>query len=381
MHRNKIIKLILVNIFVFLITYVVIDIILGHRKIPYDFNSFRVKHPYYHHGMKPEITQYTVWGNKKYKIHTNSLGMRDSAVREIELKKREKSKRILIMGDSHTEGVGVRYENTFPGILQKKAGPHDIEIFNGAAVSYSQKIYYLRTDHLLNQLNLEIDEVWVFMDISDMQNEIAYEDFIPKQEGILFNSFQKVKDFLEQNSFTYYTITSKKESQRVLAFLDKVKQFDPRYMDNLQQNTVALYEDFFRDFKNDDLLRSPQFHGVGTWYYDSVTIDLAHKGIRLGKRNMMKLDSICKKHDIILKIAVQPWHAQIKKGKEVDEYVTTWENFCKKYQIPFINLFPLFINDQNPYIVIDKYYLRNDNHWNAEGHERVAEFLYDLLSQ
>jgi hypothetical protein len=379
MAKNKVIRLIGINIIIFILGYIIVDLILGHYKIPYDFNSFRMKHPYYHHGLMPNISQYTSWGKHIYKIHTNSLGFRDSAVREIELS--GDGKRILIVGDSHSEGVGVEYNKTFPGILQQKSEETNTEILNAAAVSYSPKIYYLKTEYLLNYHGLEIDEVWIFIDISDLQNEIAYESFYPELPGAFFTFKERFLDLLERYSFTYYSIHSRIERKRLNAFINRMQLFHPQQIDNLQKHTAEIYEDFFRNFDDDDLLRSPEFHGVGEWYYNEETRELADKGLDLGQHYMEKLDSLCDVKNIRMKLSVHPWHAQIYKKETSDYYVSEWKNFCMQHDIEFINLFPLFVNVGNPFSTIEKYYIPGDNHWNEEGHKKVGLYLYRCLMQ
>ncbi len=141
-----------INVLIFLAGFLIIDFILGLILIPYDFNSFREKHPYYHHGLKRNQSCLTAWGGLVYPISTNSLGLRDSDVHKIS--KTSDNKRILIIGDSHTEAVGVKFENSFPGILKEKAARQNIEILNAAVVSYSPLIYYLKADYLLNTAGL-----------------------------------------------------------------------------------------------------------------------------------------------------------------------------------------------------------------------------------
>jgi hypothetical protein len=375
-------KVLFINLAVFLAGFIIIDLVLGHYKIPYNFNLFRMKHPYYHHGMMPNASQYTAWGKYVYKFHTNSLGFRDSIVQKVPLKKKnDNHKRILIFGDSHSEGVGVKYINTFAGILQREVKTNGYNILNASAVSYSPKIHFLKADHYINHLGLEVDEVWVFIDISDLQNEIAYEGFNPREPGPLFMFKEKFKNFLERNSFTYYTLKSRIETREINEFVNKMQQFNPQNMPNIQKNTVELYEDFFSDFDNDELLRSPEFHGVGEWYYKQSTIPLAKKGLRLGQKNIARLDSLCDSNGIKLRLSVHPWHTQIKKQDTSDVYVRSWRQFCHNREIDFINLFPLFINEENPYSVLERYYIPNDNHWNEAGHERVGKYLGNLFQE
>ncbi len=366
-----------INVLIFLAGFLVIDFILGLILIPYDFNSFREKHPYYHHGLKRNQDCLAAWGGLVYPIYTNSLGLRDSAVYKVN--KTSEKKRILIIGDSHTEAVGVKFENSFPGILREKAAQKNIEILNAAVVSYSPLIYFLKADYLLNTAGLQTDEIWVFVDISDMQNEIAYENFHPEKANFLFPLKSVLISLLEKRSFTIYTIHTAIETKKINAFVDKMKQFDPRSLTGLHKNTVELYYDFFRDFNNDELLRSPEFHGISYWYYDTTLIHLADKGLKLGMKNIAKLSGLCDSLNIKLRLSVHPWQTQIMRQDTLDYYVSAWRDFCRDQNIDFINLFPVFINGENPFTVTQKYFIPEDNHWNEEGHKIVAEYLSKFI--
>jgi hypothetical protein len=155
-----------------------------------------------------------------------------------------------------------------------------------------------------------------------------------------------------------------------------MKDFDD-YEYRIHQKDIALYRDFFSEFDDDDLLRSPEFHGVGQWYMDSSTIKLAEKGLYLGQRNIGKVKKLCDSFDIKLNVSVHPWQIQNVKRDTNDLYVKSWRNFCLSNKINFVNLFPVFINSENPVIINHKCYIRNDNHWNIFGHKRVADYLFD----
>ena len=71
----------------------------------------RVADPIFDHGLVPNFDGYDIWGEARYRFFTNSLGFKDGAVREVPLK--ASSHRILLMGDSFTEAIGISYENTF----------------------------------------------------------------------------------------------------------------------------------------------------------------------------------------------------------------------------------------------------------------------------
>ena len=80
--------------------------------------SVRIKHPIYHHTFKPMISIDDFYGPMKYQLITNSLGFKDKIRRNI--KKKISKKRILFIGDSITEGVGLKYEETFVGLVHSK---------------------------------------------------------------------------------------------------------------------------------------------------------------------------------------------------------------------------------------------------------------------
>ena len=143
-----------------------------------DFNDFRRAHPYFHHGLLPGRESITRWGSgERYPVYTNSLGMLDASVREVPLV--TSKHRVLFIGDSYTEGLGVPYSETFVGLLAARVNPEDVEILNGAVLSYCPKLYHLKVQFLLEEMGLEIDELFVFIDISDIQDEILYRDFEP----------------------------------------------------------------------------------------------------------------------------------------------------------------------------------------------------------
>ena len=68
---------------------------------------------------------------------------------------------------------------TFPGIVDKELEKADIDVFNAGVVSSSPKVYYLRTKYLLTKRAFHFDELFVFIDISDIQHEIGHEQFTP----------------------------------------------------------------------------------------------------------------------------------------------------------------------------------------------------------
>jgi hypothetical protein len=224
-----------------------------------------------------------------------------------------------------------------------------------------------------------VDEIWVIIDISDLQNEIAYRSFFPKKQGLLSGMLRKFNTSLQNHSFTVYSVAaikSKKEAdilnETLLGFRNQTGSLPDR-------NAINLYKEFFRTFKDEDLLKNPDFHGVSEWIYHPQLRELADEGLHLGFENMSNLNQLCKEHGIQLRLSVHPWQTQVLQRDTTDYYVESWRRFCLSENIGFMNIYPVFINEENPLWIAKTCYIEGDNHWNETGHERVAGFLTNYI--
>ncbi len=158
-------------------------------------------------------------------------------------------------------------------------------------------------------------------------------------------------------------------------FLKTAKLFDKEGKEGGENNTFRLYAGFFDHFDDKTLLSDPHFHGVGEWYYDEHFKPLADKGIDMGEHYLKLLKALCDAHGITLTISVHPWQTQVLYGDPEDYYVRRWKSFAEENGIGFVNLFRVFIDGENPVMVNQMYYIKNDNHWNEFGHKKVAAYL------
>src|SRR4051812_15845530 len=126
-------------------------------KPPFVPSMFRIAHSVYGHTLRPNSTFQDRWGVFRTELITNSLGFRDATTRNIPLF--SDRKRILFLGDSFTEGIGLPYEQTFVGRFAS-AFPR-LDVLNGAVASYAPTVYYTKTSYLLSQ-GFSIDEVIVY---------------------------------------------------------------------------------------------------------------------------------------------------------------------------------------------------------------------------
>src|SRR5208283_3237928 len=108
------------------------------------------------------------WGKNSYEFFTNSLGFRDDRIRQVPLT--DAKPRILMLGDSFTES-----KTPWRDSYVSKVAVHfpQYDFLNGGVASYSPS-NYLNVTRMVLAAGVEVDEVIVFIDISDVQDEAAF---------------------------------------------------------------------------------------------------------------------------------------------------------------------------------------------------------------
>lgn len=313
----------------------------------------RKQNPYYHHDLQPNHDFVETWGVMRYRLITNSLGFKDSEMRTVQPDTFKR--RILFIGDSFTEGLGVPYDKTFVGMVDQKTDHNKFEILNAAVVSYSPKIYYNKVKYLLEQKHLKINELYVFIDISDIFNEIEYEIFKPQDsQNLEFVSlFEKVKSFLQHYSFLYNI---------------------SRYYYTQNQQTKQL--------KSLDYISKHREEAAFWTLNESVYKEWGENGVNLAVKNMQKLVDLCKTHGIKVSIAVYPWQSELYFNNRNSKQIHIWRDFSEANKIAFINYYPDFFDAPipgtpyskvTPQQIVNKYFIPGDIHWNEAGHRLIAD--------
>ena len=128
--------------------------------------------PFYHHGLRPNAAVIDSFGERRYPFFSNSMGMRDGSVRDVSARKIRP--RILLIGDSFTEGVGLPWEKTFAGLLAVALEKSGVEVLNSGVNSYCPILIQGRLRYLFEQRGFEVDRVIVLVDISDVMQELIY---------------------------------------------------------------------------------------------------------------------------------------------------------------------------------------------------------------
>jgi len=354
---------------VLLLAIIILDFLSGLIFIPSHTQSFRVPHPYYHHGLRPNVVTQCTWDNLHYyPFITNSLGFRDDSPRQVGLQTGKL--RILFIGDSHSEGVGLPFQQTFTGKLIQKTNPSGVEILNASAVSYSPKLYYLKVKYLIEQTRLKIDHLVVFIDISDIQNELVYEDFQPREFSRSGQVVRAALKFCRSHSMVVYGLSAICEKHRENRFYRASRR-------SVKNPKTDLYATFFTDFYNTEFLRDKAFHNIGQWYLDRDIFEKwGRRGLNLESDYMIKLQDLCRRNNIRLTISVHPWPVQLAANDRNSIQVQFWKRFSEHHGVDLLNFFDVFFDLSGNLDVTHGLFFKGDVHWNEKGHAVVSEVLY-----
>lgn len=310
-----------------------------------------ISHPYYHHGMRAGARGRRDWGGMTRDLYTNSLGFRDASPRRVDPANKAGKKRVLIMGDSFAEGVGVPQEETFPALLQDKLGG-GFEVLNAGVASFSPKLYYLRLNDLLERERLVFDRVYLFIDISDIQDEVMYEYFSPEPA---YSLYKRLRVFLRDHSLVFPFLYSRVGLNRVTD-TEKKTQFE------LWGTELERYKE------------------RGAWLYSAeVRRKWGDKGLASAFAYMEKFTVLCRERGIPVTIVVYPWPEQVLRRDLRPLQVKVWQDFAAKHGCAFLDYFPVFSRLGAPGTVAKDNFIAGDVHWNAGGHKIVAGALYDRV--
>ncbi|MBU0529151.1 hypothetical protein KKF86_05265 [bacterium] len=353
-----------------------------------------IPHPNYHHDFIKNGYSAESGRLGNYILYTNSLGFKDKSNRKIH--QETNKRRIVFIGDSFTEGILLNYEDTFVGLIDSAVLSQDIEVLNAGRVSYSPIIYWRKVKYLIENVRLKFDELVVFIDIADIDDEASYYD-LSDDGNVIFQTDHASDGKLEPRDYGVSWLISNQNIENIRIFLRKnfiVLSSGINWLhDILFRDTIEVQnESDLNDIDNKDVDLLETTHNKNTW--DIVltdrranwTIDdkyYQEYGVR-GKPRMIKymnkLVKLTEENDIGLTVVVYPWPSQIWYEDLNSIHVQIWQDWCVNNNVRFINLFPSFIevnrSEEQKLKLISKYYVPYDLHFNKEGNKHIAdEFL------
>lgn len=309
----------------------------------------------YHHGFTPLTHGREIYGPYEVDYFINSLGMRDRSERQISRTKPPKG-RVLLLGDSFIDGVGMNFEDTVAGRLLARLSPRGIEVLNGGVASYCPTLIEARLQKWILKDHLEFDLVLVFIDISDVRDEMRYHR---NSSG----SFQP-NDSVEFESAIH---------------ADEVKNRPFRAMleSRVEKNFVilgALIRNLRQQYEKLPFAGSSMPFEHNRWpSYDGPLNPWVQQALQRQAVSMCKILELSREQKANLAVVVYPGIEQIQDKYAEDRHVRFWRDWTSVQKVTLISLYPDFIkirHQLNEYILSPR-----DSHWNARGAELVATAL------
>ena len=373
------------RIFIVVLLVVIFDFIFVAilKKINFweNFNNdvyWRIKSEIYHHDMLPDTDVYENWGDLRYKLVTNSLGFRDfqnTSVKKVTSSK----KRLILIGDSFTEGVGLEYKDSLAGqITNYLKKEKKYEVLNSGVGSYSPTNYYYKTKHFIEQ-GYEFDKAIVFLDVTDSIDELKY--FYDDRNQLVLD-FKKLKykkknfsKILENNFLSYKVLVRIRD--KIGHFKKIVKN---SYIEDGLGASKLFNKKFFDVSKEDRNLYAMIENEMSNWTSDNnelrYNLTNTEEGLNRAKKNLVRLFNLLKENKVEGVLVIYPHPAQI--YYKDSYYQNLWTDFAKENNINFLNTFPAFLSedDSAENFILDNF-IHGDIHWNSNGVEKIFNFLIE----
>ena len=344
------------SLFVFLVL-VFLDVLLGSLLTALGANpvltwpdvSFRIKHPVYHHTFRPLVSEQAQWGALRHTIHINSLGFKDASPREVPLA--SQGERIVIIGDSFTEGIGIPYEQTFAGRVAEALAPRGIEVLNAGVASYAASIYSRKIEFLLDDVGLDFDRLWVFVDMSDL-----HDDYYSYQLDEARNVIRPADLGLRLRATRFFL-------RQTVGIGSLVALFGRIRVPAGSSDSGPVTEQRWVLWSGDE----------------AVWDEFGRAAMEISKGHMAELSRLLAARGIPLTIIVYPWPDQILRSQLDSRQVVHWREFAAAHGAGFVDLHPAFMRDPDPKQATDRYFIPGDSHWNEAGHALVAQEVLATL--
>jgi hypothetical protein len=279
--------------------------------------------------------------------HVNSLGLRDASARQVPL---HGPHRLLFVGDSFTEGIGVEYEKTFVGLVSGALAARGVEVLNAGCASYSPITYYRKVRWLLEQ-GLEIDEVAVYIDVGDVLDEVTY--VLDADGNVQSDERRRIHE--ERENIRY-------SLPRPLRDLT-VRQLLKRHTTGL----FALYSWMEEALKTED-------RRAALWTVDPGLFEqFGREGLARARAHMDLLADLLRGRKIRLTVAVYPWPDQVRRGDLHSLHVEFWRKWAAEKGADFVDYFPRFVIPGRGPEVLARVFIPGDIHWNESGHQIIAD--------
>ncbi len=354
--------------------------------------------------LRPNYSSEVLWGSQLYQLRTNSLGMKDAAVRDV--RQSIDRPRFVLMGDSIIEGLGVDFEDSVAGLLSTAWSRCGIETLNASAQAYSTAVYYHKTKWLVEKMGIKPDHLIVFADVTDPHNDFFM--YGETEDGRLTAKTGFIPASKKPGESLYVVdgagaIAARDELPPTPAPPPPGPEWRPKTFDYA---AIKFYLKRFRKWvkrhsavwqiasavrrrvslKFDEEkrlgLRIPHADPTGLWPIEtSEWKRYGREGVEKSERYMDRLLALAREHGIAMTVAAYPLVDQIYAGDKDSAHRRVWREWTTKNRVPYVDLFPAFFADApDPVRIIERNFIEMDAHLAKDGHALLAKAFLDGFS-
>ena len=313
-----------------------------------------------------------VWGTWHYKeeyphkgpcfetvFHINSYGARDMERKRIS----KDSNRVIVLGDSFIEGFAVDEKDRVTNLLENKTGR---EFLNFGCSFFGPGQEYIIYKNLADSFNHSTVLLGLFPFNDFFDDDI---DYAKKMEPVIFKRYRPyfIGNF-PNYQLSYYYPVFKETTFNKEAYIKKensVPSIIRRFL-----NAYTCWFNVLQYIRFYSSVSSSEYKKNYSGFNDYSSAQMQRMLWLIGMIRQVAAG----KRFIIFTIPVKNEITTYKKNHE-NKLAKILEDFCKKQNIEYIDLLPVFARQQD----ITQFYLPCDPHWNEEGNKLVADTLLKLF--
>ena len=298
---------------------------------------------------------------KPYSVKTDKNGLRFSGI------PRDYSKKnIIFLGDSFTYGLGLNYEDTYVGSLEKKNTEYNF--LNYGVEGYSPSVYHYQIKEIIES-KINFEKVILTLDISD---------FAEESHGWQYQENDKYPSRID--IFGKNEITKIKDDESFKQKNFKASRFIARQINTFFRNIKISFAE-----KNREKNQLPGRSSMGAFIYTDIENTDQNlwkplgfkKGIKKIEDKIIKISSLSKSNNAEFYILIWPWPDTLQFGQTHYDLEKFAENLCVLSECKkVINVIDEFnkikTNDQN---WLNNLYIYGDLHTNKLGNELISDVI------
>lgn len=266
------------------------------------------------------------------KVFTDEYGFRASSL--IKINSQIIKEKVIIIGDSVAFGPGVKFKNTFQGLLESDFTEYSF--INRSVMGHSLD-QHLQTANLISKDIENIKKVYLIYCLNDLSNISNYE--ISKSLNLNEKDSAWISKIKENKFFSFINEPLRNKSILYMQIKGVMSKPQERY--------------FFSDFNN-------------------YLLDIDQLNIK----NLRKISEIFKKQNIELVVIVSPYEYQVRNAKN-NNIVLLPQRFLKEFfeknQISYIDSYPQFLNSD--FKSSDLFLPYDPMHLSEKGHEILFQII------